>query len=172
MAADAISTYRTQHLSYDRAVAECFCGCGRKVRLANKRLSQWAYEAADIVDGLERFSRPLTVDRPNEHAHVEALIEQGQQFASVFKGIIHGELQAPPTMQGMDYRRAHDRWRLEAIRIAAGHTRQFNEQRAEQAATWSANERLLDRFLGPISREDALQNIEEMKRRHRDEPLH
>jgi hypothetical protein len=76
-------------------MAECFCGCGLRVRFGNKRLSERGQQVREVVDALEGVSLPLVSSSPEHREKIERLIAHGRQYEAMLAGVIHGDVRPP-----------------------------------------------------------------------------
>src|SRR3954451_12929761 len=128
----------------------CFCGCGRRVRFAKKRLSTMGGEIRATVAALRTVSKPLAHRSDDDEAKqkINTLIEHGDESEAMFAGIIHGTLHAPaPPVQ----RQFHD-WRRAAIGIASLHLQLGQDERAVEEAALPTEWVECDRLIGQAHR--------------------
>ena len=97
-------------LRLSRMASQCFCGCGRKVRFASKRLSAWGADAERLTLKLQTEVLPQLPPTHELRQAAEMLVVQGRRFQEVFRELIHGTLAAPPTTEGMEFRAAFHLW--------------------------------------------------------------
>jgi len=96
---------------------------------------------------------------------VDLLIEDGRGFVDMFRRLVHGDMRPPPTGVGMQIRQKHEAWRESAMGLAAAHVQLLDRHRAEQSEEAAGRARVIAQTLGPVSTEEMLANIEDMKRR-------
>ncbi|HVC07146.1 MAG TPA: hypothetical protein VND98_06150 [Solirubrobacterales bacterium] len=109
-------------------MAECFCGCGRKVRLLDRNLSSQGRYTLELIDRLEVAQGKLERDDPIAEGWDEAkneraiallpkYIEQGHAFSDLFRRAVHHEpLPSPGTANAL--RREWGAWRKSADGLA------------------------------------------------------
>ena len=75
--------------------AYCFCGCGRKVRFANKRLSKRGAKSRGISRNVEGHSPTGSPENSTEEKQVQELIRRGEQVRAMYAEVVHGHIPAP-----------------------------------------------------------------------------
>jgi hypothetical protein len=92
-------------------MAECFCGCGRKVRFRDRGLNYQGRGTAELVAKL-RETRALVIERGplREGGNVEPLVTQldeyiaeGEGAEQLWSGVLHRELE-PGASEALQYK--------------------------------------------------------------------
>jgi hypothetical protein len=99
-------------------MAECFCGCGRKVKLGSRGINRNGAATASLVAQLEATEEAL-IERgplkpggdagPMIEAHRER-ISEGMVFSSVWAQAVHGNGLEIPPREALDFKRRWNAW--------------------------------------------------------------
>lgn len=93
--------------------AECFCGCGRRLRFGKKRASGHGAEVRRLLHVLKAVE-PVVKSRgtPSQQAQHARLLADGHTLDGLFESMAHGLPVAPPPISGVRG------WFADATRVA------------------------------------------------------